>query len=243
MLWDAYRSAQVFQTNFQRVKYTYLLVNLLSIIVPIAFSFESRVQFYKKWKALFPALLLTAVPFIIWDSVFTANGFWGFNPQYITGVQIFNLPLEEIMFFFCIPYCCVFSYEVLNYFIKSDILGKNARYGATILAYILVAVAFQYSDKAYTFWTSIFTLVFLLVHLVLLKRKYWGRLVFAYLVMLIPFFMVNGILTGTGLEEPVVWYNDDENLGLRLLTIPIEDTIYGFLLIGLNISLFEHFKK
>jgi lycopene cyclase domain-containing protein len=60
-------------------------------------------------------------------------------------------------------------------------------------------------------------------------------------VVLIPFFIVNGLLTGTGLEEPVVWYNNQENVGIRLLTIPIEDTIYGFLLIGLNITLYETF--
>ncbi|MGB0369667.1 MAG: lycopene cyclase domain-containing protein [Flavobacteriales bacterium] len=28
-----------------------------------------------------------------------------------------------------------------------------------------------------------------------------------------------------------------------MLTIPIEDTIYGFLLIASNITLFEHFKR
>jgi lycopene cyclase domain-containing protein len=67
--------------------------------------------------------------------------------------------------------------------------------------------------------------------------------VLAYLVILLPFFIVNGILTGTGLEEPVVWYNDNENMGVRLFTIPVEDTIYGFLLIGLNITLYEFFKR
>ena len=137
----------------------------------------------------------------------------------------------------------MFTYEVLNYFVKQDVLGKNARYGATILAYMLVAIAFQYSDLAYTFYTAIFTLAFLLLHLVVLKKPYWSRLVFAYLVILVPFFIVNGILTGTGLENPLVWYNDSENLGIRLLTIPIEDSIYGFLLIGSNISLFEYFRK
>jgi lycopene cyclase domain-containing protein len=225
------------------LKFTYLLINLCSIAIPLACSFENRLQFYKKWKALFPALLLPAVLFLIWDSIFASQGVWGFNEKYLTGIQIHNLPLEEILFFFCIPYCCVFTYEVLNQFVKRDVPGKYARYGATILAYMLVAVAFKYSDLAYTFYTALFTFIFLLVHIVYLKKEYWSRLVFAYLVILIPFFIVNGILTGTGLQEPVVWYNDAENLGIRLLTIPIEDSIYGFLLIASNITLFEYFKK
>lgn len=225
------------------MKYTYLLVNLCSIAIPLACSFESRIGFYKKWKALFPALVIPAIFFLIWDSIFTAQGVWGFNPQYLTGIQVYNLPLEEVLFFFCVPYCCVFTYEVLNYFIQQDVLGKYARYGTTIIAYSLVAVAFQYRELAYTFYTSAFTVVFLLLHLVVFKKEYWSRLVFSYLIILVPFFIVNGILTGTGLEEPVVWYNNDENLGIRMLTIPIEDTIYGFLLIGSNISLYEYFKR
>lgn len=225
------------------MKYTYLLVNLVSVAVPFAFSFESKIQFYKKWKALFPSLLIPGILFLIWDSYFTSIGVWGFNEKYLTGIQVYNLPLEEILFFICIPYCCVFTYEVLNYFVKQDVLGKYARYGTTILAYMLVAVSFKYSDKAYTVSTSVLTTLFLLLHLVVLKKAYWSKLVFAYLVILVPFFVVNGILTGTGLDEPIVWYNDEENLGVRMLTIPAEDAIYGFLLIASNITLFEHFKR
>lgn len=221
------------------MKFTYLLVNLCSVAIPLAFSFEAKLQFYKKWKALFPALFIVAALFLVWDGIFTAQGVWGFNDKYITGIKLFNLPLEEILFFFCIPYCCVFTYEVLNHFVKQDLLGKYARYGATILAYMLAALAFKYHENAYTFWTSLLTLGFLLFHLVVLKKPYWSRLVFAYLVILVPFFITNGILTGTGLAEPVVWYNDAENLGIRMLTIPVEDTIYGFLLIGLNITFYE----
>ena len=224
-------------------EFTYLLVNLCSFAIPFAFSFESKVLFYKKWKALFPAIVIPAIGFLVWDSIFTTKGVWGFNPQYLTGIQVYNLPLEEILFFICIPYACVFSYEVLNHFVKKDVLGKYARYGGTILAYVLVALAFKYSDKAYTFWTAILTVLFLLYHLVIFKPGYWSRLVLAYLIILIPFFITNGILTGTGLENPVVWYNDEENIGIRLLTIPVEDSVYGFLLIGLNITIFEKLRK
>jgi lycopene cyclase domain-containing protein len=72
--------------------------------------------------------------------------------------------------------------------------------------------------------------------------EYLSRFYIAFLIILVPFFIVNGILTGTGLEEPVVWYNDDENLGIRLLTIPIEDIGYAFTMIFGNVFLIEKFK-
>jgi hypothetical protein len=51
--------------------------------------------------------------------------------------------------------------------------------------------------------------------------------------------VVNGVLTGTGLEQAVVWYSEQEILGVRILTIPIEDVFYGMLMIGLTISCYE----
>ena len=61
--------------------------------------------------------------------------------------------------------------------------------------------------------------------------------------ILIPFLIVNGILTGSFIKDEVVWYDDLENLGLRIFTIPIEDAFYGMLLLILSISIYEYLRK
>ena len=77
----------------------------------------------------------------------------------------------------------------------------------------------------------------------LLKVQWLGKFYVVYTVLLLPFLIVNGILTGTGLESPVVWYNNTENLGIRLLTIPVEDIFYGKLLILMNLLIYQHLKR
>src|SRR6218665_513415 len=108
--------------------YLYLLIDFLSFIFPFIFSFYPKSNFSKKWKYLWPAILLTAIPFIIWDIWFTSMGVWGFNPRYVTGIYLSGLPIEEVLFFICIPYACVFTYEAINFLIKKDYLHRFHKY-------------------------------------------------------------------------------------------------------------------
>lgn len=108
---------------------------------------------------------------------------------------------------------------------------------------VLLLVGTANLEKLYTSVACIGCAVLLVVLQVILKVKFLSRFYLAYLFILIPFFIVNGILTGTGLESPVIWYNNEENLGIRLGTIPVEDTIYGMLLLLLNTAIFEWLQK
>jgi lycopene cyclase domain-containing protein len=97
-------------------------------------------------------------------------------------------------------------------------------------------------NKYYSGYT--FTLLGLFIGGFILFRSYFksfktGHFLVAYAVILIPFLVVNGFLTAI----PVVLYNDAENLGIRIYTIPFEDTFYGMLLVLMNIAIFEKLRN
>lgn len=221
------------------MSWLYLLLNGLTLSVPLLRSFEHRIAFYKKWKALFTGIALTGAFFILWDVYFTHLGVWGFNPKYLIGVDILNLPIEEWLFFVTVPFACMFIYEVLNYFIQKDLLKNIYRPFFTILAILILIIGIVYYDRIYTSVTFILTSVFIFIHLFIIKKRYLSRFLLAYLVSLLPFVIVNGILTGSFIDEQIVWYDDTQNLGIRLFTIPIEDSIYMLLLLMMNVSIYE----
>jgi lycopene cyclase domain-containing protein len=219
--------------------YLYLYLNLFTLFFPLVLSFDRRVRFYQYWPSLFPAIFISGVFFVVWDELFTRLGVWGFNPDYLTGIYIGNLPLEEVLFFVTVPYATVFIYECLNYYVKQDFLQPYSGVITLVLTGLLLVLAFVHLDKYYPAVTFLLLANLLGLHYRLFRTKLLGRFYFAYLVHLIPFLLVNGVLTAV----PIVWYNDQHNLSLRIGTIPVEDTLYSMLLLLLTITLYEWFKR
>lgn len=218
--------------------YTYLLIDVLSILFPFLFSFDKRVGFYKYWKWLLPGLLLTGSFFIAWDVLFTKQGVWSFNDKYILGARLLGLPFEEWFFFLAIPYSCVFIYQCLQYYMPGLDNQGWAWKITRPLGLLLLIIGMVFARKAYTFTSfSICGFVLILLHAYRARLRYlkMERFYVSYLFSLIPFFIVNGMLTSL----PVVIYNDTENLGIRMYSIPVEDTFYGLLLLLGNITIME----
>jgi len=213
------------------MKFLYLLLDLGTILVPFIFSFHPKLKFYHHFSRFFPAALITMLIFIPWDVIFTSMGVWGFNDDYITGLKIWRLPLEEWLFFICIPFACVFTYFCLKKLYPEIGLTFTftQRFAVSIIILCAICLLF-YADRAYTFYNALYG-VFLLAYATKYHLNCLRYFFPVYVVLLIPFLIVNGILTGTLLENPVVWYNNDENMGVRVFTVPIEDFLYAFTLI------------
>lgn len=219
----------------------YFTVLLSSFLIPFIFSFHNKINFNKFFFPVFLTLTSTSIFFIIWDIYFTSIQVWGFTNEYHSSFVITNLPIEEILFFFIIPFCCLFTYFV---FAKYSIFNFKVSVNFLILICIALALlAILYYDKTYTM--SVISLsILILIHIIFSKPKWIGYFFSMYFVIsLIPFLIVNGVLTGFITEQPPVWYNDNSIIGYKLLTIPVEDFLYNFILLYSNVLLFEYYKK
>ena len=222
------------------MNYLYLILDIGSVSIPLLFSvFEKKFHFIQYLFPLLISIFITTIIFITWDIWFTEIGIWGFNTDYLLGFEIINLPIEEWLFFICISFSSIFTHEVLKHFYPN--IGVNDLYGYLII-FLLIGLAFvtafTYHEHLYTVIVfNLFAVIVLIGYFVNKKELY--QFLVTYLVILIPFFLVNGILTGSFIENEIVWYNNEENLGIRLGTIPIEDIFYGFSMIFMSILLFR----
>ncbi|MEI5986019.1 MULTISPECIES: lycopene cyclase domain-containing protein [Sphingobacterium] len=224
------------------IQFTYLLINILTISICFIFSFDKRIRFDRYFMDFLKAATLVAIPFIIWDAWFTKIGIWWFNETYLLGISLAGLPLEEILFFFCIPFSCVFTYFCLNKFFNLEWMDAFNNIIVWLTVIVTSVIALRFHELQYTFVTALVTLLSILILNFGLKMESIGKVSFIYGLLMLGFLPVNGVLTGTGLESPIVNYNSNEFMNIRIGTIPIEDAVYGYVLIIWNVFFFEKFS-
>ncbi len=225
-------------------KYLYLTLDLATLLLPsISFAITQKIdpglRGIVKWKNMIKGILFVGAIFSIWDIFFTKWGVWGFTKRYVTGIYLGNLPIEEWLFFLIIPFACMFIYEGTNYLIKTKLSLQTSKVISLVLSIILLTTGIFAIDNLYTSTTFLSTTVLLWVHIFVLKSNYLGKFYVGYITSLIPFSVVNGILTGSFIPEQVVWYNNQENLSFRIFTIPVEDSIYLLLLLLSVVTIYE----
>ena len=216
---------------FLESRLAYAYVHIFAFVPVFLLSFDRKVHYYKSWLDLFPSILIMGAFFIVWDVYKTLAGVWGFNGYYVTGLNIVYLPWEELLFFVTVPFASIFIYECLNAYFPGDPLArwdKPITLGLIIGCFIL---GLLYISKAYSSTTFILTGGFMLYHWYYVPNTYRTRFYRAFLVILIPFLLVDGVLTGGFTKEPIVLYNPEEYMGIRILSVPFEDAVYGFLLL------------
>lgn len=210
------------------MQYTYSLILFFTVVICFVASFDKRLRFDREFVPFLKASVIVALFFIAWDVWFTSRGVWWFNTKYTLGIVLAGLPLEEWLFFIFIPFSCVFTYFCLDKFFRWQHLSAFNNIIVFVSIIVCAVVALRYADRIYTLVTAVVTIATLLVFHFVMRVQWISQASLVFTVLMLGFLPVNGILTGTGLESPIVNYNPADFMGIRVLTIPIEDAVYGY---------------
>jgi lycopene cyclase domain-containing protein len=225
------------------MNYLYLMINILVIIFPFIFSFERRIAFYRKWPAFAVSFFFIGVPYIIWDMLMTKYDVWGFNNEYILNIHVLSIPFEEALFFITIPYACLFTFEVIEYFAPSFKVPYS-KWPYIVLGGMSMVAAIPFLDQTYTLTVLIALGLTLIatpfVYPVFSKGHFW---IFTVITLFL-FMIVNYFLTSI----PIVWYwhgdiwGGDGAWNGRFITIPFEDFIYNFAMLTGYVAVYLRFR-
>jgi lycopene cyclase domain-containing protein len=218
--------------------YEYLIFNFSVISGPLILGSMRFFYFHNRIKETFLAISFAAVPFITWD-VCAAGIHWYYNDAYIVGFHILGLPFEEWLFFISVPYACIFTWEMLSRRIRGNPFKHKSVILWSGLLLITAGLCFIFFGKMYT------SLSLSMLGLVAVFDQKLGAGILnntrTYLFVAIAILLTivfNGYLTG----RPIVLYNGQYQLGIRIFSTPLEDFGFGLGLLLLTVTLFEKFK-
>ena len=100
------------------MKYEYFLVLGLTLIVPLLKSFNKELNFFQSKKRFLFSMIIPFLIFVLIDIIAVKRNLWFFNDNFTVGFKIFNLPVEEILFFVVIPFSCLFLWETVKFLSK-----------------------------------------------------------------------------------------------------------------------------
>ena len=227
------------KTEAHRVKvHTYLIINLLVLLGPLALSFDKRVAFWRQWKRLALCIPPVSAIYLLWDVVVTERGHWSFNPEYAGSWRLLGLPLGEWLFFIVVPYACLFLYEVAKAYFPRKFHANlfHIRAIGLIGIALLLWGAYLFRSQAYTVLALLSAAAWLALTL-LTRPRLLGEIhvLWFFLLSIVAFLLVNGILTGL----PIVRYNPRQIWNIRIITIPLEDLFYNISMLGFYLVGYE----
>ena len=219
--------------------YTYILIDLgLLIFSGLLFSLK-ELNFAKDSKFLILSVLINVFVFSVPTEFLTQLKVIVFNPPYLTGLTLWELPAEELMLYFLLPGAGLAVYSYLNVRYPENKLEKYSLAVSNIMLGVCIAMLYFGHQKLYTVFTFALLLAFLVFIEYVGKIRFMFKFYRAYVVSLILFYIVFGVLTSV----PVMQYNSSETLNFNLFHIPFESHFYFMAMLLLSTYLFELFKS
>ena len=92
----------------------YLVLMGMCVAITLPLEFFVGVRVYRRPVRLLKVMVPVIVLFVARDLWGIYRDHWTYNPQFITGIHLGPLPLEELVFFVVIPICGLLTYEAVT---------------------------------------------------------------------------------------------------------------------------------
>lgn len=96
----------------------YLIILTLILAITIFIELRYHIHLYHSMKERIIVTLNIFIVGMIWDYYATYNSHWVFPGPGLIGIRIFNLPIEEFLFFLIVPYAAFTMYKFYDRKIK-----------------------------------------------------------------------------------------------------------------------------
>ena len=221
-------------------QYIYLCILITLILLPFVISRKHLSPFLNNAKYYLPAILFSEAIFILWDKRFAGLQIWEYHGEFLTGTDIGGLPLEEWIFFFAMPFFSFYVYER----VKSGFSGANRPNFSVALSLVLlilfIGLAWNMRQKLYPFFT--FFLLSVYFGYTIFRNRFKKHLTMFYitfLISLVPFMAIRITISSV----PLVTFNIRHTTGFSIFSAPAEDLGYLFLLLIMNITIYEYLRE
>lgn len=221
------------------MNYTYLLADLLLLIVPVILFSNKKVNFAQNSKFIILAVLINVFAFSVPTEFLTQLKVIVFQPQYLSGITLWELPIEELLLSMVLPLTGISIYSYLNVRYPDNTPEKYSLALSNVMLGVCIAMLYFGHQKLYTVFTFAILLVFLLYIEFVNKIRFMYRFYRAYVVSILPFLLMYGFLCA----RSVLQFNMAETLDFNLLHIPFESFFYYMAMLLLSVFLFEVFKN
>lgn len=220
--------------------FSYLLLLLGYLVIPAILGYQRKVRFVFRLRYLIPATIFAGAIFVMWDRRFIEMNIWNFNPAYTSGIQWLKVPVEEWLSFIVIPWSAVYIYEWLKIrfesFEKPRLFVIISLIGFAALAFL----AYTFRQNMFSFFTFFLSAIYLGYTVFRNRfRKNLTKFYLAYFVSLLPFTIISGIAS----RLEIVNYNPQHTMNINLADFPVEKFAYLFLLLLINITIYEYLSE
>lgn len=217
--------------------YIFLSILILILIIPLYYTVTGKYDFRNKLRYGMPAIFITGFMFLLWDIRFTEVGIWSYDPDYTIGLFHKSLPIEQWLVYFVFPFAALLVYEIIKTRLRSLDFNNVFTAVSLLLVVAFAIVAYLFRVRIYTFFSFLFTTIYLAY--TIFRKQFkpnLTRFFLTYFIVLVPYFILNWFLTWNLAIE----YHQEQVLNVWIGMVPVENFVYLFLLLLINITVYEY---